>query len=139
MSLCGSVSDAFQPLEVGVLSPQFGVMGLSCSQDDAIGKGQLGFDTELGGFEREAIVEFNENTAPHCRNDVEGFLSPDMSKHMAVDLEEAEGRNKKGFVALDGFAEEGGVTTAGQIFNPATRIDDVHKRSGSRSRGGSVG
>ena len=139
MSLCGSVSDAFQPLEVGVLGPQLGVMGLSCSQDDAVGKGQLGFDTELGGFERQAIVEVNENTAPHCRNDVEGFLSPDMSKHMAVDLEEAEGRNKERLIALDRSAEEGRVAATRRVFDPATRVDDVHRRSGSRSNGGSVG
>ena len=120
MSLCGSVSDAFQPLEVGVLGPQLSVMSLSCSQDDAVGKGQLGFDTELGGFERETIVEFNENTAQHRRNHIKGFLSPDVPKHMAVDLEKAERRNKKGLVALDGFTEEGGVTATRQVFDPAT-------------------
>ncbi len=139
MSLRGPVSDAFQALEVGVLGPQLGVMGMGCSQDDAVGKRQLGFDTELSGFEREAMVECNENTTPHRRNDVQGFLAADMPKHMAVDLEETERRNNEGFVALDGPADEGSVATTRQVFDPATRIDDVHKRSGSRSSGGSVG
>ena len=139
MSPCGAVSDTFQALEVGVLGPQLGVMGMSCSEHDAVGKRQLGLDTELSGFEREAIVEFNENTTPHCRNDVQGFLSADVPKHMAVDLEKAEGRNKERFVTLDGSAEEGSVVTTRQVFDPATRVDDVHKRSGSRSSGGSVG
>ena len=38
MLRCGPVSDAFQPLEVGILGPQLGVMGMGCSQDDAVGK-----------------------------------------------------------------------------------------------------
>ena len=139
MSLCGAVSDPFQALEVGVLGPEVGVMGMSCSQHDAVGKRQLGLDTELSGFEREAIVEFNEDTTPHCRDDVQGFLSADVPKHMAIDLEKAEGRNKERFVTLDRSAEEGCVATTGQVFDPATRIDNVHNRSGSRSRGGSVG
>ncbi len=139
MSLCGAVSDTFQALEVGILRPQLGVMGMGRSQDDAVGKRQLGLDTELSGFEREAIVKFNENTTAHRRNDVQSFLPADVPKHMAVDLEQAEGRNKERFLALDGFAEEGSVATTSQVFDPATRIDDVHKRSGSRSSGGSVG
>jgi len=139
MSLRRSVSDAFQALEVGVLGPQLSVMGMGCSQNDAVGERQLGLDTELSGFESEVIVEFNENTTPHCRNDVQSFLSADVPKHMAVDLEKAKGRNKERFVALDGRAEEGGVAATRQVFDPATRVDEVHKRSGSRSSGGSVG
>ncbi len=139
MSLCDPVSNAFQTLEVGVLGPQLGVMGTSRGQDDAVGKLQPGLDTELSGFECEAIVEFNENTTPHRRHNVEGFLTADMPKHVAIDFENTEGWNKERLLAFDGPAKEGSVATTRQVFDPPTRIGDVHSRSGSRSRGGSVG
>src|ERR1700674_969961 len=127
------VMNSGKVFEVSVLGPELGVPCPRRGEDDAVRKWKVMSNPKGDGTPGQVGVEADHLCLHQERHGLQRGLFPALPVYDLANLQDGDGWDHEIIELLDGWREEVGTWPVGQILQPAARVDEVHRRSGSRS------
>src|SRR6202035_1147619 len=127
------VANVLQAFEVPVLCPEGCLVRPCRRQDDAVSERKAMGYAERGRAFGEPDIEVDYSSLLHEGDGLQDGLLAALTEDDFGHFDDADGGYEELRNLLDGGSEEIGAWPVRQVLEPAARIDEVHKRSGSRS------